>query len=85
MHCKVSVNLLPSRVEFYLLVGVLPAFKARVAQQLLDGVVQAAIKKNKALTAVEEFGKVCPLYSLWDVRINGLARHCGGLAVSDVL
>ena len=51
--------------------GVLPVCDARIAQQLLDGIVQAAKEEDKALVSVEGLSKVYPLDPFWDVRIDG--------------
>ena len=80
-----AVNPPPRGVELYICVGVLAACEARIAQQLLDGVVQAAKEEDKALISVEGLSKVCPLDPFWDVRIDGFLGQCAGLAVSDVL
>ena len=56
-----AVNSPPSGVELDIRVGVLSACKASIAQQLLDGVIQAAKEEDQALVSVESLSKVSPL------------------------
>ena len=80
-----AVNSPPSGVELDIRVGVLSACKASIAQQLLDGVIQATKEEDQALVSVESLSKVSPLDPFWDVSIDGLLGQRAGLAVSDVL